>query len=388
MRAVVAIVILAAFAAAVATITAFPREGRRDKLKILAIAIVVRLALVIVVVTFVSDSLLSDEISYVNGARRFAENGTLSPYGYANSLGWLFRLTGVNVWVAKGLTILASCATALVTYEVVRRSIGATAALSAGIAVALWPSLALWSVLVLKDTWVVLAVILFVAGMWGAAKRGWWGLAAVTIGCAILSGIRPWAYVLTAGAGLLATVAIWMKSGRATPLQLPYALVLVGMVGLLGGEGFLGSTYAQQYTGIEIISETRAGGSVGDTAFTDAPESASEISEGIPEGVIYNLLGPFPWQPKDTTMQVLSLFEGLVWLAVLVLAARGVRTITRAALLRDWLGPLCFVGGTVAVLAIYESNAGTAFRVRAMIIPIVIALASVNAEPDTPVSHV
>lgn len=97
------------------------------------------------------------------------------------------------------------------------------------------------------------------------------------------------------------------------------------------------------------------------------------ILEGLPRGLLYTLLAPFPWR-IETSLDVLAAPQMLLWYGLLPAAAFAAWRERRRW--REWLLPAGYLACAVLIFAIGEGNVGTLFRHRAMIEPVVFLFAS------------
>jgi 4-amino-4-deoxy-L-arabinose transferase-like glycosyltransferase len=343
--------------------------------RIFALALAVRvlavLGLQVALAIAGEDTLFPDEEVFARDAAAVAE-GESTARGYPELLGLLFRVTGPSEWLAIALNVLAGALLAVAVYELVRLLAGERAATWAGVATALWPSLVLWSVVELKDAPTVLALYATFLGGIQAALGRWWGLALALPGLLLLEQLRPVAFVLVAVALVVATVA----SGRERRWQPAAALVAaVAVVGVVGNSGLFGVGFVEDNATVAEVDRARE--DTDDTAgtrFASEPvESLGDVIVDVPRNAIHSLLGPFPWSLEPAPAAAGVLLELLPWYAALVFALMALRGLDRR-----WLPALALAAGVIAVLCVYETNASTALRHRSMLIPVVIALASVT----------
>ncbi len=321
--------------------------------------------------------LFPDERGYTQDARA-ALAGLPNEFNYSTSLAWIFEITGPNTWLPRLLNVLAGVVLAVVVYDLVTFLKDRRAGKVAGYAIAVWPSLVLWSSLVLKDIALVLA---FMAFLWFGVRtlRGdWWTVVPAAAAALVVEWLRPWTFVMiTIALVMVAGVATW-RARRTLRLAVP-VLCLVLVVGLLGawrGHGLFGERFIDVALRLGVIHAHRAEAAGGETSFAEAPEAESDVIQGIPRGIFFNVAGPFPWQLSEPLGRALLVVEIVVWYPALVLACVGLARLRRRELVERWGLVLLLIGGSIIVLSIYGGNAGTALRLRAVIVPLVIALAA------------
>jgi hypothetical protein len=101
----------------------------------------------------------------------------------------------------------------------------------------------------------------------------------------------------------------------------------------------------------------------GDVDITD-PQAAFEY---LPLGVLYVLLAPFPWMINNFR-QLITLPELLAWWLLMPVMAKGFLFAIRKRL-RESFAICTFVVGLTLAFALYQSNAGTAYRHRSQLYP-------------------
>jgi len=99
----------------------------------------------------------------------------------------------------------------------------------------------------------------------------------------------------------------------------------------------------------------------GDVDITD-PEAAIEY---LPLGILYVLLSPFPWMINNVR-QLITLPELIAWWFLMPMMAKGYWFALRNRLRQSFV--ICtFVLGLTLAFALYQSNAGTAYRHRSQL---------------------
>ena len=99
----------------------------------------------------------------------------------------------------------------------------------------------------------------------------------------------------------------------------------------------------------------------GDVDITD-PEAALSY---LPLGILYVLLSPFPWMINNLR-QLITLPELIAWWCLMPMMVRGYWFALRHRLRQSFV--ICtFVIGLTLAFAIYQSNAGTAYRHRSQL---------------------
>jgi hypothetical protein len=377
-------VILAALAAGVigAVVAALHRdEGTADRRRLLVISLVIHgvaAAAAWTGLAVAGGGYFFDELAYLSKATSVMTTGVSLPtHPYLNALGLLFDVTGPSLAVGRALSLWAGSLIAVAVYELVRRLVGRRPAWWAGLAAAVWPSLIAWSLALGKDCLVVLVLVCVLLGAAHTFDRDWWGVALAAGAMAALEALRPWAYSLAALAITVgALVMVWQLRRRAVPIAASL-IVAVGCSGVIGGDGFLGIGFVGSRLGVHWVAKVQSGTSRGETGFDRSlPTSLTGVIESLPSGIVNSVLGPLPWDPGPAIARALVLLELPLWYAALALSLVAGWRARRAKPWPPWVFAAVFTVLTLGVLAVYEGNAGTALRQRAMVIPFVIAMAA------------
>lgn len=374
------VIILAALAAASAAVLRRD-DGRLDRLRIAGTALGARLvALALVSAASAATGrriIVPDEGTYLGEARA----GVAASGYYSHVVGVLFKMAGPSAWLPRALNVIAGTLAAVVVYELVRHLAGRHPAVVAGVAVALWPSLILWSVLVLKDSLVLLAIATALLGTVAAARGRAQGVVLLLASTAVLGRLRPYAYVVAAIALLLSLALQFCTTGLRRSTVTAAAVLGVGVLGIFLGQGFLGWQFVHSRATVEQVDFARTQGAEGDTGFArPGANSLGDVLAGAPRGLVFTMLGPAPWT-SGSEARGLLLVELPLWYGALLAAALSLRRRAGWRGLLPWIPVMAFAGGIVVVLTVYEGNAGTALRLRAMVIPVVVGLASLRVAP-------
>lgn len=355
-----------------------PDERRADRLRLLVGAVGIRALAAggISVYLAIAEraSLFPDELSYLETAG--GGSAGADSRAFASLLGDLFVLTGPSAWLPRWINVVIGAAVAVLVYEIAFALAGRWAARVSGWAVALWPSLVLWSAVVLRDSLVFLALGAALLGAMGALRGSWTAVTSALAGATALALLKPYAFAVFAVAVVLTAVARAAAAGIFAARQAIAVTVLVGAIGALAGLGFLGLGFVADSADLESVAFSRTDGGTGSTGFADPnPRDFGDVLAGIPKGLLFALLGPFPWQTQEAAARALLIVELPLWYATLSLGVVGAWRLRRR-LFGEWLLPLVMVGGVVAILAVYGANAGTLLRQRGMVIPLVAVFAA------------
>lgn len=322
--------------------------------------------------------LFPDETDYLSEARAVAGGGPFTAHAYSNLLGLMFKASHESTWLPVTINVFAGALLSLFVYEIARLLGGKLSAVVSGIAVGAWPSLVLWSSLVLKDTLTLLAVSGVILGglLCFSGKPVGIIVGSVSgVGAALL---RPYAYAALCAA-MVFSFLVALALRRIHFQHSAALIVLLGATGLVLGQGFLGASFIDRHATRERVAHARTEGAEGGTRFGSKTDPKDKLLGQVPKGFLYAMAGPFPWQTEKTQAKVLLAFELPLWYSAMFLACLALTRLVRSLKWLKWLPwllPLTFTVESLAIWAVYEANAGTVLRQRAMIIPVVVTLAA------------
>jgi hypothetical protein len=423
-------------------------DARRSVVGIAAFALAIRLVATCVV-SFVAGQThgtklwLPDEASYFLATEAVVADPLgralppglvhLGGDGYVGLTTWLSVLGG-GVVDANTFRVINSALGAIVvvlSMLVARRLFGAKAGLVAGLLLAVWPSLVLWSATILRDTLGGFAVVTTWWTLGRARDHGWVRtVGTVTLALVIALSLRPYL-----GGAMITGVLVWAAFSYAPHVPGRYlalsgavaALVLVGLVVAFNHQvdnAARDLLYRQAVTRIETLGRLYTddsppipnqairpgmvvgltdqnsgwvlGGVVQDVpaadearvAFTDETVRVVPTEQLQPlQSASYPPLELVAWVLPNLWSYLagvslisdpsspLWIISALIWDALLVLAALGV--VHRRLPAREWLFALCVVAGTALALVTVPGAPGNADRHRAtQTVPLLLVLAS------------
>jgi len=439
----VVLAIVAGLVAALVIRQASTANAWRPIIIVAGVALGIRL-LAVTVIYFIAirthgeGTWLNDEASFYLAAESLLPNpwDKNLPVGLSHLAdnGYLGLLTIISVALGRMDTVafrltnaLLGTFVAVLTSSVAARLVGRRAGLAAGLVVALWPTLILWSATFLRDTLGSFTVVAV-----------WWTLvhyrrpshprvlAVVTLAIVLLAGLRPYLAGAVALGVLGWAVFPWLARQTRLTVALVAAVVVVGIagVGVLEArhidEGAHELVYRQMTTRMETLGQLYrdqplnpspspqlsdpsfgpgapvalvdpgsgwllaglvqkpVGHDVVEVAFTDGSRQT------VPIDGLWHLQSA-PLSPQQMLVNVgpgaLAFFSGagvdgdsssLVWIAealgwdvLLVLVLALVGGLRMRPPLREWLFPACVLLGTVAALVAVPGAPGNDDRHRA-----------------------
>jgi hypothetical protein len=315
---------------------------------------------------------LRGDLPFSVGSKLGAHDEVAYPY----LVGALYYAFGLS----KFLPLLVNCAAgAALVYPIhalAGRFGGRQAARRAAFLVAFFPSLVLWSALMVRDVW----ALLFIAGALYYADRIRRHIAlqdlAGLLGCAAaLSFFRSYIAIIVLAAIAVALVLARRSVPKAvfSGITVMVLLILALRVGAMNDALFDRADFQSlsQIRHFNSLGSTGAG-SLG-TADVSTPTAALTY---LPLGLLYFYCSPLPWQ-VGSPRQVLALADLLLWYACLPAVVYGMAWLLRHRF-RAALPLLLAVIGISVLYALVEGNIGIIFRHRAQIIVPLCAVAGVG----------
>jgi hypothetical protein len=272
-----------------------------------------------------------------------------------------FSIQLINCALGAGVCIAAYKVTMLVyPNERVSRMVAIMTAFA--------PSLVLWTSQGLKDGPIMLCLSL--CTLYALKLRSSLNVKNFVMLLAALLGL----YTLRHYAAYIMLIAIagallFTLNKRFSPIRMVQGAVLVVIIGLAFSY-FGAQEVAERTIDLKKIQNARAWGAKasnsgfgGDVDITD-PQAAIEY---LPLGVLYVLLAPFPWMINNFR-QLITLPELIAWWILMPIMAKGFWFAVRKRL-RESFAICTFVVGLTLAFALYQSNAGTAYRHRSQLYP-------------------
>lgn len=289
-----------------------------------------------------------------------------------------FRMTGSSELLAQSINAMLGSLTVLVVYRIALQLWGAVPAVRAAWIAAVFPTLALYSAVALRETPVVLCFALGLDQLllWirGRGIGHFFGSIAFIVVAAMFHGGM---IVALLGVALVVTLRI----GNASPRRRSTA-ALTGLVGVAVAFGlFSFLTGTGQVDKIGPIAQLEVA-DIGNAQATAARSRASYLDDVVvrspvdmvvhaPLRVAYFLFAPFPWM-FSAVADTVGVLDGLMYLATMFALWRARHSLGRSFGARSVL----IVAAVVAyTFAMGTSNYGTAIRHRAKVMPVILAVA-------------
>ncbi|HEY3042256.1 MAG TPA: hypothetical protein VGJ66_26235, partial [Pyrinomonadaceae bacterium] len=240
----------------------------------------------------------------------------------------------------------------------------------AGIAVAFYPSLVLWSAQGLKDGPIVFLLGLAILCTLKLGEK----LALKYIGILLLAlvgliALRFYVFYMICVA-IAGAFIIGMQQISATSFVRQFsAIILLGLALTYVGVTRSASLQYEQYGNLERLQRSRLDlAQSAESGFgrdVDVSSTSGAIST-IPMGVLYLLFAPFPWQ-VTSLRQSITLPEMVIWWASFPLLVLGLWFAIRYRL--RMISPiLIFTVMLTLAYSVFQGNVGTAYRQRAQLL--------------------
>ena len=283
--------------------------------------------------------------------------------------GFVYLLLGRNIFAAQSISAVIGAATAPMVFFCSRRIYNnlKVAKISA-MGIAIFPSFVIWSGQLLKDGLVVFLLVTAITMVLELQKK--FNYAALAILVFSLFGtltLRFYIFymVLVAVAG---SFVVGLSKTEGSVFRRTIALVLLGVALTYLGVGqkaqveykVFGSLERVQSSRTDLVRSAESGfGEDVDVSTTQGALSA------IPQGLLYLMLAPFPWQANNLR-QAITIPEVLLWWSLIPLLIYGLIYTVRHRL-RNAFPVLIFSLLLTLAYSIFQGNVGTAYRQRTQI---------------------
>ncbi|MGH9874588.1 MAG: glycosyltransferase family 39 protein [Pyrinomonadaceae bacterium] len=304
-------------------------------------------------------------------ANQFVRSGTGSGWGMVYVVAAVYGLLGRNMLAIQLMNAVFGAATAVViylcTFQVFQNS---RVARLAGIAVAFYPSLVLWSAQGLKDGPIVLCLaVAILATLKLGEKLSLKYIVVLIVALLSLIALRFYVFYMIAVA-IGGAFVIGMQQASATSFARQFtAIVLLGVALTYIGVTRSATAQFEHYGNLEVLQRSRLdqarSAESGFGRDVDVSSTTGAIST-IPIGVVYLLLAPFPWQ-ITSLRQSITLPEMIVWWASFPLLVLGL-WFTIKYRLRMASPILIFTVMLTLAYSVFQGNVGTAYRQRAQLL--------------------
>jgi hypothetical protein len=304
-------------------------------------------------------------------ANQFVRSGEGSGWGMVYLVAAIYGLVGRNMLAVQLVNAVFGAATAVViylcAYQVFQNS---RVARIAGMAVAFYPSLVLWSAQGLKDGPIVFCLAIAILATLRLGEKLTLKYILI-LGCVLmlLLALRFYVFYMICVA-VAGAFVIGMQQVTATSFarQLS-AVVLLGVALTYVGVTRSAAVQFERYGNLQGLQRSRLDQAVSaESGFgrdVDVSSTAGAIST-IPIGIVYLLFAPFPWQ-ITSLRQSITLPEMVIWWASVPFLVLGLWFAIKYRL--RMISPiLIFTVMLTVAYSVFQGNVGTAYRQRAQLL--------------------
>jgi len=308
---------------------------------------------------------------YLAGAADSFLKNSGSGWGMVYLVAAIYKLVGRNMLAVQLLNSVLGAVTAVIIFLCAHQVFkNGRVARVAGIAVAFYPSLVLWSSQGLKDGPIVfcLALAILATLKLGEKLSVRYFVALVFALLALLS-LRFYVFYMICVA-IAGAFVIGMQTVTATSFARQLAaVILAGLALTYFGVTRSASVQFQEYANLERVQRSRIDlAKSADSGFgrdVDVSTTTGALST-IPLGVLYLLFAPFPWQ-VGSLRQSITLPEMIIWWASFPLLVLGLWFAIKYRL--RMISPiLVFTFMLTLSYSVFQGNVGTAYRQRAQLL--------------------
>ncbi len=308
---------------------------------------------------------------YQSVANLFVRSGEGSGWGMVYLVAAVYGVVGRNMLAVQFMNSVFGAATAVIiflcAYQVFNNI---RVARLAGIAVAFYPSLVLWSAQGLKDGPIVFFLALSILATLKLGEKLSLKYLVVLV-CSLLALISLRFYVFyMICVAIGGAFVIGMQAITATSFLRQFAaIILLGLALTYVGVTRSASVQFERYGNMQQLQRTRQdlarSAESGFGRDVDVSTTSGALST-IPLGVLYLLFAPFPWQVVSLR-QSITLPEMVVWWASFPLLVLGLWFAIRYRL--RMISPiLIFTAMLTLAYSVFQGNVGTAYRQRAQLL--------------------
>ena len=292
-------------------------------------------------------------------------------WGMVYMVGAIYQVVGRNMLAVQLVNAVFGAATAVLIFLCAHHVFkNVRVARLAGIAVAFYPSLVLWSSQGLKDGPVVFCLALAILATLKLGER----LSLkylVALVCALMSllSLRFYVFYMLCAA-IAGAFIIGMQEITATSFARQLAaILLIGLALTYFGVTRSASVQFEEYGNLERVQRSRLdlarSAESGFGRDVDVSTTSGALST-IPMGILYLLFAPFPWQVVSLR-QSITLPEMVIWWASFPMLVLGLWFAIKYRL--RMISPiLVFTIMLTLSYSVFQGNVGTAYRQRAQLL--------------------
>lgn len=304
-------------------------------------------------------------------ANRYVRSGEGAGWGMVYLVGAVYGLIGRNMLAVQLMNAVLGAATAIVIYLCAQHVFqNSRVARVAGIAVAFYPSLVLWSSQGLKDGPIVFCLaIAILATLKLGEKLSFKYLLIMMCSIGSLMALRFYVFYMICVA-IAGAFVLGMQQVTASSFSRQFlAMIMLGLGLTYVGITRSANVQLEHYGNLQQLQASRQDASrsagTGFAKDVDVSTTSGAIT-AIPVGLVYLLFAPFPWQ-LTSLRQSITLPEMLIWWASFPLLVLGL-WFTIKYRLRMISPILIFTVMLTLAYSVFQGNVGTAYRQRAQLL--------------------
>ena len=304
-------------------------------------------------------------------ANQFVRSGEGSGWGMVYLVAFVYGLVGRNMFAVQLMNSVFGAATAVIIYLCAHQVFkNLRVARLAGIAVAFYPSLVLWSAQGLKDGPIVfLLAMAILCTLKLGEKLSIKYTVVLLLALVGLIALRFYVFYMICVA-IAGAFVIGMQQVTATSFARQFtAIILLGLALTYVGVTRSASVQFERYGNLQTLQRSRLdlarSAESGFGRDVDVSTTSGAIST-IPMGVLYLLFAPFPWQ-ITSLRQSITLPEMIIWWASFPMLVLGLWFAIKYRL--RMISPiLIFTVMLTLAYSVFQGNVGTAYRQRAQLL--------------------
>jgi hypothetical protein len=301
----------------------------------------------------------------------FVGSGFGSGWGMVYLVAGVYEIIGRNMLAIQFLNAVLGAATAPIIYLCAKEVFNNTrVARIAGIAVAFYPSLVLWSSQGLKDAAIVFSLSLSILAALKLGQRfSLPYLATLIFALFCVLAFRFYVFYMIVAA-VTGALAMGMRSLTAQSFARQFIIViLLGLAFTYLGVTRYANVQFEQFGSLQRLQRSRLdAASSAESGFgrdVDVSTTSGALIS-IPVGALYLFFAPFPWQ-LGSLRQMLTLPEMIIWWASFPLLVLGIWFSIKYRL-RQMSPILIFTSMLTLAYSVFQGNVGTAYRQRAQLL--------------------
>lgn len=313
---------------------------------------------------------------------------------YLYVLAYVQYLLGPAPYAVHLLSVCCVIAAAGLLYRLVRRCFGPVSALIALAFMLFLPTLFMWSVSAMRESWLLLLTTVVLVGTERVVRGHYWavraGWASAVVAAALTLGTTRVGWLFIVVTSLIIAITGTFVTRRA--YRLAALVVLLPLLGTIllqqpwvqtrvmerlrtAAIVHLGHVNTEGYH-YKLVDQRFYSGSPDQNPVLLQSMTRDEALRFMLRAMSSFVLVPLPWQSASRS-QLLFIPQQLIWYGLVLLAAVGAVKAVRRDAFVAWLF-IGLIGTSAVVIAPHEGNMGTLVRHRDGIVPFVICLSAIG----------